>query len=193
MVDSTEQALNKFTQNDPEAFFENVQTTLDDGLIPELETAKDRLIAARDTLEKLRVTLFGLNVLPFIQINIPDQTLTDLIESADSLQTQIEDVGGLAEEASVLLADASNLLGGDLTETRASLQSFLIAVTEYQTKVTEWRTQIADLTDSLPTWIDRASVGLTIFLLWFALSQFSLFLQGRMILRGEYPVDVMRS
>jgi hypothetical protein len=84
-------------------------------------------------------------------------------------------------------------LGGDLTETRASLQSFLIAVTEYQTKVTEWRTQIADLTDSLPTWIDRASVGLTIFLLWFALSQFSLFLQGRMILRGEYPVDVMRS
>lgn len=193
MVDSTEQALNAFTENDPEAFFENVQTTLNDEMIPELETAKERLVTARDTLENLRVTLFGLNLLPFINVNIQDQTLTDLIDSADSLQAQIKDVGGLAEQASILLGDASNLLGGDLTETRDNLQSFLVAVEEYHTKVTDWRAQIADLIEVMPGWIDTASISLTIFLLWFALSQFSLFLHGRMILRGENPLDVLRS
>ena len=192
IVDSTEQALNAFTQNDPEAFFENVQTTLNDELTPELETAKDRLVAARDTLENLRVTLFGLNLLPFIQINIPDKTLTDLIDSADSLQVQIKDVGDLAEQASILLGDASNLLGGDLTKTRDSLQSFLVAVEEYQAKVGDWRAQLLDVTESLPIWIDRASISLTIFLLWFGLSQFGLLLHGRMILRGENPLDSLR-
>ncbi|HAV78113.1 MAG TPA: hypothetical protein DCX53_12255 [Anaerolineae bacterium] len=193
IVDSTEQSLNAFTQNDPEAFFEDVQTTLNDGLIPELETAKDRLIAARDTLEDLRVTLFGLNLVPFLQTNIPDKTLTDLIDSADSLQVQIKDVGALAEEASTLLDDASNLLGGDLTETRDSLQGFLVVVEEYQFKVTDWRIQIADLIDRTPKWIDNASIILTILLLWFSLSQFSLLLHGRMILREENPLEALRS
>lgn len=193
IVNSTEQALNKFTQNDPEAFFENVQTTLDDELIPELETAKERLVTARDMLEGLRSLVFGLQFIPFIQIDIPDQTLTDLIDSADALQTQIKDVGQLAEQASTLLSDASNLLGGDLTETRDSLQSFLVPIKEYQTKVADWRAQIADLIESLPAWIDRTSVSLTVFLMWFGFSQFGLLLLGRMILRGDNPLEVLRS
>ena len=193
IVDSTEQALNKFTQNDPQAFFENVQTTLDDELVPELETAKERLVSARDTLESLRTLIFGLKFIPFIKINIPDQTLTDLIDSADSLQAQIKDIGELAKEASILLGDASDLLGGDLTDTRDSLQSFLAAIEEYQTKVADWRAQVADVNKNLPKWIDRASISLTIFLLWFGLSQFGLFLHGRMILLGENPLDVLRS
>jgi len=45
----------------------------------------------------------------------------------------------------------------------------------------------------LPTWIDRTSLSLTIFLLWFALSQFGLFLHGRLLLRGGDPLDVLRS
>ena len=192
IVDSTELALNKFTQNDPEAFFENVQTTLDDELIPELEIAKERLVAARDTLEDLRTLVFGLKFTPFIKINIPDQTLTDLIDSADSLQTQIKDVGGLAKEASLLLGDASDLLGGDLTETRDSLKSFLIAIEGYQTKIADWRAQVADLNKDLPKWIDRASIGLTLFLLWFGFSQFGLLLHGLNIRRGDNPQEVLR-
>lgn len=192
IVDSTERALNKFTQNDPEAFFENVQTTLDDELVPELETAKERLVAARDTLEGLRTLVYGLKFIPFIKINIPDQTLTDLIDSADSLQAQIKDIGELAKEASILLGDASDLLGGDLTDTRDNLQSFLAAIEEYQTKVAGWHAQVADLKEALPKWIDRASIGLTIFLLWFGLSQFGLLLHGLSIRRGDDPLEVLR-
>ena len=84
-------------------------------------------------------------------------------------------------------------MGGDLTETRDSLQNFLDAVEKYQVKVRDWRTQIADLMDSLPTWIDRTSIGLTVFLLWFGLSQFGLFLHGRMVLHGENPLNMLRT
>jgi len=193
ILDTSEQALNQFTANDPEAFFENVQTTLDDELVPELQTARERLIAARDTLEGMRGLLAALKYIPFIQIPIPDQTLTDLIDSADALEAKIGDVGDLAEQASMLLNDASLLLGGDFNETRESLEGFLAAVKEYEEKMTGWRDQVADAKEALPIWIDRASVILTIFLLWIGLSQFSLFLHGRVLLRGENPWEGLRT
>lgn len=192
ILDSTEQALNDFTQNDPQAFFEDVQTTLDDELVPELKTAKERLITARDTLEDVRVTVFGLNIVPFINVNIPDATLTDLIDSADALEAKIGDVSDLAEQASVLLDSASQLFNGDFDETRASLEGFLAGVDEYQQKVSGWRAQVEDVKTNLPLWVDIASVALTLFFLWFGLSQFSLLLHGRAILRGENPWEGLR-
>lgn len=193
ILDSTEQALNDFTRNDPQAFFEDVQTTLDDELVPELKTAKERLITARDTLENARVTILGVNIVPFINVNIPDKTLTDLIDSADALESKIGDVSELAEQASVLLDSASQLFSGDFDETRASLEGFLAEVNGYQQKVTGWRAQVEEAKTNLPVWIDIASVALTVFFLWFGLSQVSLFLHGRAMLRGENPWKGLRS
>jgi len=193
MLDSSEQALNNFTANDPEAFFENVQSTLDDELVPELQIARERLVTARDTIENLRVTVFGLNALPFININIPDKMLTDLIDSADALESEIGDVSALAEQASTFLTGASELMGGDFSETRESLESFLGAVKTYREKVTEWQGQVADIKKSLPTWMARTLIGLTVFLFWFGLSQFGLLLHGRMILHGQNPLVMSRS
>jgi hypothetical protein len=193
IVNATEAALDKFTRNNPKEFFENVQTTLDEGLVPELETARERLLAARDTLERLRVTLFGLNLVPFLQINIPDKILTDLIESADAMQTRIADVSELARQASTFLDDASYLLGGDFTETRESLEYFLGEIGTYQQKVAGWRAQIAGLIESLPRWIDNASIALTAILLWFGFSQFGLILHGLSLRRGDDPLEVLRA
>lgn len=192
IVDQTETALNQFTQNDPEGFFQDVQTTLDDELMPELETARERLISARDTLEDIRVTLFGLNLVPFLQINIPDQTLTDLIDSADALESEIGGVSELAKKASVLLDDAAYLLGGNFGETRASLQFFLTEIDVYQEKVTGWREQIATVEESLPGWLDLASLLLTVFLLWFGFSQLGLLLHGLTLWRGNDPLSPVR-
>lgn len=192
IVNATEEALNKFTLNDPKAFFESVQSTLDEGLVPELEKARERLISARDTLERLRVTVFGLNALPFININIPDKTLTDLIDSADSLQTQIGDVSQLAKQAATFLDDASYLLGGDFGETRESLEFFLGEIDIYQEKVDGWRAQVGTLIESTPRWLDNASVSLTVVLFWFGFSQFGLLLHGLSLKRGDDPLDVWR-
>ena len=193
ILDSTEAALNQFTKNDPQAFFADVQTQLNDELLPELGTARERLISARDTLQDLRLLVFGINVAPFVSVNVSDEMLTDLIDSADALESQIGGIGDLAEQASVLLKDASQLFGGNLAESRESLQGFLADVEAYQQKVKGWREQVAYLQESLPLWLDLVSTFLTIFLLWFGLSQISLFLHGRAILRGENPWEGLRS
>ncbi|MFN8463198.1 MAG: hypothetical protein U0X93_15705 [Anaerolineales bacterium] len=192
ILDSTEAALNQFTKNDPQAFFADVQTQLNDELLPELGTARERLITARDTLQDLRLLVFGINVAPFVSVNVSDEMLTDLIDSADALESQIGGIGDLAEQASVLLEDASQLFGGDLEGTRKSLKGFLADVEAYQQKVTGWREQVQYLQKSLPVWLDFASFFLTLFFLWFGLSQVSLFLHGRAILRGENPWEGLR-
>ncbi len=193
IVNATEEALNKFTLDDPQGFFEDIQSTLDEGLVTELETASTRLISARDTLENLRVTLFGLSLVPFLQVNVSDQILTDLIESADTLQARIADVSDLAKQASTFLDDASFLLNGDFSETRDSLEYFLGEISVYQQKVDGWRNQIADLTESIPGWMDNASLSLTIGLFWFAFSQFGLILHGMAMKRGLDPLAVLRT
>lgn len=193
IVNATEAALKKFTLNDPQKFFKNVQSTLDEGLVPELETARERLIAARDSLEQLRVTLFGLNLIPFLQINLPDKILTDLIDSADAMQSRVEDVSLLARQASTFLDDASYLLSGDFAETKESLEFFLAAIDEYQQKISTWRADIAAWIERFPVWVDRASIILTVFLLWFGFSQFGLILHGLSLRRGDDPLEVLKT
>jgi len=195
LVDAAQSALEKLAEQSENAenLFDNIQSSLDDKLLPELKTTRERINTARTALEDLRGLFQFVSSLPFVGVDVPDQIITDLIDSADAIDAEIANAENVAKQASTFVSDTSYLLGGDLTETRDSLQNFLEAVEEYQAKVGDWRTQIADLMDSLPMWIDRTSIGLTIFLLWFGLSQFGLFLHGRMILRGENPLDALRS
>jgi len=193
-VDAAQTALEKLAEqsDSAESLFEGIQSSLDDRLLPELKTTRERINAARAALENLRGLLHTLSVIPLIGIDFPDQILTDLIDSAGTIDSEIANAEEIAQRASTFVSDTSYLLGGDLTETRDSLQDFLKAVEEYQAKVADWRAQIADLIQTLPVWIDRTSIGLTVFLFWFGLSQFGLFLHGRVILLGENPLDVLR-
>ena len=194
LVDAAQTALEKLAaqSESAESLFEGIQSSLDDKLLPELKTARERIDSARTALENLHGLLQTLSALPFIGIDIPDQIVTDLIASADAIDAEIANAEDVAKQASTFVSDTSYLLGGDLTETRDSLQTFINAVEDYQIKVEDWRTQIADLIERTPKWIDNTSIGLTIFLLWFGLSQFGLLLHGRMILRGENPLDVLK-
>jgi chromosome segregation ATPase len=195
IVDAAEQALEKLSQQSTNAksLFDNIQGTLDDTLLPGLKATRGRIDAARTTLEGWQATLDEIRTfVPTIDLTGPNQTLTDLIASAKSLDSEIANVEAVAQQASTFVSDTSYLMGGDLTETRVSLQNFLAAVKEYQQKVTAWRAQVADLTKALPAWIDRASISLTVFLLWFGLSQFGLLLHGLNLRRGGDPLAVLR-
>ena len=194
IVDATEKALEQLSDQSTDAknVLENIQGTLDDRLLPELKTARERLVAASNTLENLRNTIQGFGSFIPIDLTGPDQILTDLIDSATSLDTEIGEIERVAQQASVFLSDSSFILGGDLSETRKSLEEFLATTQEYEEKVTEWRRQVADLIEKTPRWIDQASIILTIFLLWFSISQFGLILHGLSIRRGDNPFDVLR-
>ena len=195
IVDATEKVLEKLAEQSTSAenILDGIQGTLDNKLLPELKTTRTRINAARNALENLQSVLENISsFVPGIDLGAPEKILTDLIDSANSLDADIANVEAVAEQASTFVSDTSYLLGGDLTETRNSLENFLVAIKQYQQKVTDWRTQVTDLMEALPVWIDRASFGLTVFLLWFGLSQFGLLLHGLSIRRGSDPLEVLR-
>ena len=195
IVDSAEQALEKLAQQstNAESLFENIQGTLDGRLIPELKTTRERLNAARMSLEDLQSTLNGISsLIPGLDLGAPGNILTGLIASTKSLDSEIANVEAVAQQASTFVSDTSYLMGGDLTETRNSLENFLAAAAEYQQKVAGWRAQVADLIEASPIWIDRTSISLTVFLVWFGLSQLGLLLHGLSIRRGDNPLEVLR-
>ncbi len=192
IVDAAQESLEKLTQqsNSADSLLDTIQGTLDDRLLPELKTTRGRIEEARATLENLQTILESVgSFIPGVDLNVPDQLLNDLIESAQSLDTEIANMEILATQASTFVGDASHLLGGDLTQTRDSLQSFLSAIQDYEKKVARWREQGADVLENAPKWIDQASIILTVFLIWFGFSQFSLLMHGIAIQRGVDPLQ----
>ncbi|MBC7877318.1 MAG: hypothetical protein H7Y59_09135 [Anaerolineales bacterium] len=195
IIESAEQALESLTQQSTDAkqLLENLNDTLDEELIPGLAATREQINGVRKTVEDLRGTLEQINQLPFVNLNLPgSELLAGIISDIDSLDAEIVNIQDLAQRASTFISDNSYLLGGDFNETKQHLQELLQVLGDYDLKVTEWRTQIKSLIESLPVWIDRASIYLTIFLIWFAFSQFGLFLHGLGIKAGENPLDLLR-
>lgn len=190
LVEAAETAMESLKEefSTVKELFDDTTGFLDNQLLPGLITSRGKIERAKNTLQNLRDLLAEINSLPIMQIDLPgDQLLGDLIGSADSLDTQIGNVEDKVKTASTFISDTSYLMGGDLTETKNNLQIFLALVKDYDQKVTGWRVQVAELLVSVPKWITWASIGLTIFLLWFGFSQFSLILHGLSIWQGEDP------
>ena len=192
LVDSAEQTMTNLKDELTQAktLFDQFDTTLGDKLIPGLENSRERLTQLRGTLEDLRTKLKELNSLPFLNLNLPgDETLGNLIDTVNSINTQVTRMKDLADKASTFTEDLSYLMGGDFSETRQRLQAFLGVVEEYQQKVDGWHAQVQTWIAVLPGWIDRASIILTVFLMWFGFSQFGLLLHGLSLWRGGDPLE----
>ncbi|MFN3491436.1 MAG: hypothetical protein ACK40V_04360 [Anaerolineales bacterium] len=195
IIQSAEEALASLTQQSKSAkqVLEEVDETLNEQLIPNLETTRIQISQVRQVLENLRASIEQLNALPFVNLQTPaDELLANIISGVDSLDSEIENVQILAEQASVFISDTSYLLGGDFESTKQNLQNLLQALQGYDTQLSGWRGQVKTLIESTPRWIDNASISLTFFLLWFALSQFGLLLHGLSLKLGEDPLDIWR-
>jgi len=194
IVDSAQAALDKLKAqtNSTGNFLETIQSTLDDRLLPELKSTRGRIESARTTLEQIQSLLQGVQGFLPVDLSSFDTTLTDLISSANSIDAEISNVETLGKQASLFVSDSSYLLGGDLTETRDSLENFVTSIKEYKTKIAGWREQTAYLTEHTPRWIDQASIILTIFLLWFGVAQIGLIVHGLTIRRGFDPFLALR-
>lgn len=195
LVDDAEVALAQVKQQAEQAkqLLNTVNGTLNQDLIPGLQTTRDRIEQLRGTLQSLRDTLGKVNQIPFLNITIPgDDVLANIISGVDSLDAQIKSVQELAQKASTFTGDTSYLFGGDLNNTKQHIQTLLDSVTAYDVKITGWRVQVEGFMQVVPDWINTAAVLLTIFLIWFALSQFGLLLHGFSLQRGGNPLAVLK-
>jgi chromosome segregation ATPase len=102
IVDNAQTALETLAQTTEgaENLFETIQNTLDDRLLPELKQARTRIETARASLENVRAVLDSLSALiPAVEAVLPSRVVADLIDSARSLDTEIEHVEALTTQA----------------------------------------------------------------------------------------------
>ena len=194
-VDSAEDALNQFSEQMAVAkeFLDTVTEVLDDTIKPSLATSKENLDEAQQTMNDLRASIQALNRIPFVNLTVPDdELLGSFTEIIDSLEGEVTRVEALADQASTFMNDSSYLMGGDLNETRDNILALQTVVTDYEAKIGTWRDQLATLKANFPGWIQRTAIILTVFLLWFALSQFGLILHGLAVWRSENPLAVLQ-
>lgn len=195
LVDTAETGLAQVKQQAEEAkqLLNTVNGTLNQDLIPGLQTTRDRIQQLRTTLQGLRDTLGKINQIPFLNITVPgDDVLANIMSGVDALDGQIKSVQELAQKASTFTGDTSYLFGGDLSDTKQHIQTLLDSVTAYDVKITGWRAELKGVMEVVPDWINTTSVMLTILLIWFALSQLGLLLHGLTLQRGGDPLAVLR-
>ena len=188
IVESAEESLEVFSEQRVEAieFLDAVTGLLDDTITPGLKTSKEKLAEVEESLNDLYKTVEILNKIPLVNIEMPDkESLKFFSDLTDNFEKEIDDISGKATEAATFLSDSSYFLGGDLQETKESIDNLMAVVGEYERKIGKWREDIATLTEKLPRWLDHLSVFLAVFLLWFAFSQVGLLLHGLASWRGE--------
>jgi len=179
--------------SDAKSLLDDLNSTLDEKLIPSLQSTRGNISQVRATLEDLRAAIEQLNALPFVELNIPgDELLADILSDMDTLDSGLANIQDLAQRASTFVSDTSYVLGGDFEETKQHLLDLRLVLDDYDRQITDWRAQVGTLIASLPGWIDRASALLTIFLLWFTFSQFGLILHGLTLWRGGSPLEAWK-
>ena len=168
--------------------------TLDETLIPGLRTASEKIDQVRVALQGLLTTLETINSASFLNLEIPgEELLAGLIEAADRLNGDIAGIEQVADQASTFLSDVEYVLRGDVGETQRHVEELLGVVSMYESRIGGWRARLAEIESGLPGWVDWTCIGLTVFLLWFGLSQFGLFLHGLTGWRGGDPLAGLRS
>jgi predicted nucleic acid-binding Zn-ribbon protein len=195
IVDTAEKALTSLKSQTEEAkkLFDEFNQSINSNIIPGLQSTRSSIDQLRATLVRLRETLGKINNLPLVGIGIPgDQLLANLIDKVDQVNLQIKDLQDLAQRASTFTSDTSFVLGGDMTETKQHMNDLLNSLVEYDNKVTAWHEEAQRVIAALPGWINWTAIGLTIFLAWFAISQFGMFLHGLALQQGGDPLAVIR-
>jgi hypothetical protein len=175
-----------------ETVLEDVNSLLNDKIIPGLQSTQENISQVYGTLEDLQAALEQANSLPFVDLNLPgDELLAGSLSVMEALNSEIITVQDLAQRASTFMSDTSYSLGGDFTETKHHLEELNLVLDDYDSSITDWRTQANRLIKSLPGWIDLASVILTFGLLWFGFSQCGLLLHGMDLWKGGHPLQVL--
>lgn len=145
------------------------------------ETARviDRVLGA--------ISGFGLISSASYNPEVPlNEAIAEVSASLDDLPPALERVDGGLRDASRGLAGTNRdlvVVAAGVGEIAASLRAASGSVDDYRAVVADLQTEVAELRERLPPWFTGLRVGLVLGLIWLAIAQVSLFLQGWGLLR----------
>jgi chromosome segregation ATPase len=159
---------------------------VEDTLSPVLNSVASGISALRESLLTIKETLEKINELPLVNIQIPGiESIEEGADQLGNLQSQIEEGSGKIEQLSQTTQDTIDSLSTGFAELEVSINSLLETLTEYEGKIEATQAQLLYLEENLPTWIDLASVVLTVNLVWLGISQVAVFLVGWSFFKGQ--------
>jgi uncharacterized phage infection (PIP) family protein YhgE len=157
----------------------DIVSRVENTLSPVLNSVSSGISTLRDSLLTIKDTIEAINELPLVNIQIPGiETIEEGADQLGSLQTQIEEGGGKIQQLSQTTQDTVDSLSTGFASLETSINLLLKTLNEYEQKIRAAQEQLLYLEKNLPTWIDLASVILTILLVWLGISQVGVFILG---------------
>jgi peptidoglycan hydrolase CwlO-like protein len=117
-----------------------------------------------------------------------DKALGDISESLEDIPGAATDMGdSLQESTSNLETIVSELdnMSDSLSEIQESIQEFIKVIDQYIELIDTWQVKLDKLNTNLTAIINVLAVAFSLFLLWLALAQLGLILQGWELIKGD--------
>jgi len=185
LIQSVIAAVGIDSQENVEILTDIVQS-FDDRLTPLIDTVSGGVGKLSEAFLALKNIVEKLNALPLVSIEIPGaDKLAELSASLEEQQTSVIQLKEKVQQLSQLTGDTLNTLTTGYADFEVTINNLMALVTEYESKVVAYREQLAFLETNIPGWIDQASLVLTIFLVWFLVSQCGLFVLAWSVYTGQ--------
>lgn len=156
-------------------------------LAPKVDGLRETAQTVRDTVTGIQATIEAVNAIPFVTVPMPDldglqrvsNSATELRENVQTFRTEMADKkAGAADQLVTRLTAA-------IARVSDGLRRLQTALTTLDERLAQTLTQIRQLQERVPVWIDWFSIISTVVLLWLILSQVSLFMHAYRVLRPE--------
>ena len=172
----------KITQGAPAVTV--IETVLGEELGPKINTARETMIAVRDSVTAFNSTLAAANRLPGIQIptlnnelQATSDRLADLSNQVSEMRTQIAQAKA-GDEAAITepVSERTQRIANALDVTQANLQAF-------RSRLATVLQAVQSTQNSITFWLDLLSFVFSIFLVWVGATQVYIILQARKYLQ----------
>jgi hypothetical protein len=153
-----------------------VARTIQQKMVPEVSAAQEKLHTVAEAAVVVNSVLEDVGNLPFLAVSGLD------VDRLTALNSRLVKVGPAAWELSRRLGEPesdSDVAGAEFSQIEQALKTMQQTIAEYQSQATQVRHRTGELKFRTLAWITPASVLLSLFCLWIALSQLSLMIHAR--------------
>jgi methyl-accepting chemotaxis protein len=154
-------------------------------LAPKVENLRETAQGVRDTVTGIQATIEAVNSIPFVTVPTPE--VDKLQQVSDSVAEVRENVQTFRAELADTRANAAEVVVNRLTQPIERVSSGLdraqAGLSGLDERVNQSLSEIRQLQEQVPVWVDWFSVISTVVLLWLILSQVSLFMHAYRVLR----------